>query len=126
VPQQQPPPGGGVDEARDATRRTHLANERTYLAWWRTGITALAGGLGAGKLVPSLTHEARWPYVVLGSGFAVLGIALILYGYVRQRSVNDAIRRGEFESPDRRVLAALSAAATILGLLLIAVVIVQA
>src|SRR5438094_4512952 len=24
------------DEALDATRRTRLANERTYLAWWRT------------------------------------------------------------------------------------------
>ncbi|HEX6762590.1 MAG TPA: DUF202 domain-containing protein [Gaiellaceae bacterium] len=23
----------------DATRRTRLANERTYLAWWRTGLT---------------------------------------------------------------------------------------
>ncbi len=36
----------------DATRRTRLANERTYLAWWRSGLTALAVGLAAGKLVP--------------------------------------------------------------------------
>ena len=36
----------------DATRRTRLANERTYLAWWRTGLTALAVGIGIGKLVP--------------------------------------------------------------------------
>jgi putative membrane protein len=43
------------DEARDATRRTRLANERTYLAWWRTGLTAFAVSLGAGKLVPALT-----------------------------------------------------------------------
>ncbi|MGI8557109.1 MAG: DUF202 domain-containing protein [Solirubrobacteraceae bacterium] len=55
---------GADDSTRPATRRTHLANERTYLAWWRTGITALAGG----KLVPSLAHGARWPYVVLGAG----------------------------------------------------------
>src|SRR5437870_13076633 len=33
------------DEALDATRRTRLANERTYLAWWRTGLTSLAVSL---------------------------------------------------------------------------------
>ena len=49
------------DEARDATRRTRLANERTYLAWWRTGLTSFAVSLGAGKLVPALTEESHWP-----------------------------------------------------------------
>jgi putative membrane protein len=49
----------------DATRRTRLANERTYLAWWRTGLTAFAVSLGAGKLVPALTDE---------SAFALLAI----------------------------------------------------
>jgi putative membrane protein len=45
------------DEARDATRRARLANERTYLAWWRTGLTALAVSFGAGKLLPALTDS---------------------------------------------------------------------
>ena len=36
----------------DVTRRTHLANERTYLAWWRTGLGCLAAGIGAGRVVP--------------------------------------------------------------------------
>ena len=39
----------------DSTRRTRLANERTYLAWWRTGLTTLAVAIGAGKIVPELT-----------------------------------------------------------------------
>ena len=38
----------------DASRRTLLAVERTYLAWWRTGLTSFAVGLGAGKVVPAL------------------------------------------------------------------------
>src|SRR5215207_9302116 len=70
--EQEPPGGGRFDEAGDATRRTRLANERTYLAWWRTGLTAFAVSLGAGKLVPALTDETRWPYVVVGVGFALL------------------------------------------------------
>ena len=35
-------------------RRTRLAGERTYLAWWRTGLTAFAVSLGAGRLVPAV------------------------------------------------------------------------
>ena len=39
----------------DATRRTRLAAERTYLAWWRSALGAFAVALAAGKLVPALT-----------------------------------------------------------------------
>jgi uncharacterized membrane protein YidH (DUF202 family) len=39
-------------EPVDASRRTRLANERTYLAWMRTSLTALAVAVGAGKIVP--------------------------------------------------------------------------
>jgi len=67
----------------DPTRRTSLAYERTQLAWWRTGLTALAVSLGVGRILPELDHHAaQWPYVVLGVGFAVYGIALIVYGGV--------------------------------------------
>src|SRR5829696_4874123 len=95
-----PPGERRFDEAGDATRRTRLANERTYLAWWRTGLTAFAVSLGAGKLVPALTDEARWPYVIIGVGFALLGVAFVLYGFARQRAVETAIARGEYAHPD--------------------------
>ena len=42
----------------DATRRTYLASERTELAWWRTGLTALAVALGVGRVVPGLDENA--------------------------------------------------------------------
>jgi putative membrane protein len=46
----------------DASRRTYLAGERTQLAWWRTGLTALAVALGVGRVVPELSKSAaRWP-----------------------------------------------------------------
>src|SRR3954464_4924045 len=90
----------GFDEAGDATRRTRLANERTYLAWWRTGLTAFAVSLGAGKLVPALTDAARWPYALVGVGFALLGVAFIGYGYRRQLMVERAVARGEYVRPD--------------------------
>jgi putative membrane protein len=119
---QAPPGGGRFDDAGDATRRTRLANERTYLAWWRTGLTAFAVSVGAGQVVPALTDAARWPYVAVGIGFAVLGLAFIAYGFRRMREVDAAIARGEYERPDERLMGLLAAAGVILGLALIAIV----
>ena len=113
------------DEAGDATRRTYLANERTYLAWWRTGLTCLVVSLGAGKLVPSISHQARWPYEVLGAGFALLGLAFIAYGMRRQREIRDAVARAEFAHTDDHVLAALTGAGMALGTLLLVLVVIQ-
>jgi hypothetical protein len=44
------------------TRRTRLANERTYLAWWRTDLTTFAVSLAAGKLVSELSSGTAWPF----------------------------------------------------------------
>src|ERR1700679_3947305 len=87
---------GTRDVAEDATRRTRLANERTYLAWWRTGLTSLAVSLGAGKLIPALASGVRWPYTVAGIGFALVGLIFIGYASVRHWRVEQALSRGEF------------------------------
>ncbi len=113
---QGPPDGGRFDEAGDATRRTRLANERTYLAWWRTGLTAFAVSLASGKLVPALTDETAWPYVVVGLGFALLGVAFVSYGFQRLRAVDAALARGEYERPNARVLSLLTVVGVVLGL----------
>jgi putative membrane protein len=120
-----PPGGGRFDEAGDATRRTRLANERTYLAWWRTGLTAFAVSLGAGKVVPALTDETRWPYAVVGVGFALLGVAFVAYGFRRQRLVERAVTRGEYVRPDERLLAWMTGIGVLLGLLLLVIVLVE-
>jgi putative membrane protein len=111
--------------AEDATRRTYLANERTYLAWWRTGVTCLAVAFGAGRIVPALGLHSRWPYAVLGSGFALVGMAIMALGARRQREVRAAIARGEFADIDNRTVVALTVAGTLLGLGVLAVVLVD-
>ena len=107
----------------DARRRTRLASERTYLAWWRTGLTALAVSVGTGRIVPALTEGTQWPYTVAGAGFALLGIALIAYATVRYRQVERALARGEFAHPDDRVIAAITAIGIVLGLVVLAIVV---
>ena len=114
--------GAQPDKAGDATRRTHLANERTYLAWWRTGVTALAASVAVGRVVPSLTHQARWPYAVVGAGFALLGIVALGYGFQRQRKVREALKTGEFAHPSEGVLLALTLWGVVLACLLLVIV----
>jgi putative membrane protein len=106
----------------DATRRTRLANERTYLAWWRTGLTALALGIGIGRLLPGHTGSAHWPYQVVGVGFGLLGIAALVVGLQRTRAVEAALDRGAFAPISGPLLAVLAGAGLLLGLGVIALI----
>jgi putative membrane protein len=99
----------------DATRRTRLANERTYLAWWRTGLTSLAVGIGIGRLVPQRSSAADWPYQLVGAGFGVLGIVFLVIGLRRTRAVELALDRRTFAPVDTLLLAVLVAAGVVLG-----------
>jgi putative membrane protein len=121
VREPQPPGGGRFDEGGDATRRTRLANERTYLAWWRTGLTAFAVSIGSGKLVPELASGATWPYTAIGIGFAAVGVFCAGYAFWRYREVDDAISRGEFARPGERLVGVLSGLGAALGILLVVV-----
>ena len=112
-----------MEEVRDATRRTRLATERTYLAWWRTGLTAFAVSFGAGRIVPELTGGAAWPYAVLGVAFGLVGVGFIGYGYVRQRQVEAALARGDYAPFDDRAAIVFAAAGLLLGLATITLVI---
>jgi putative membrane protein len=103
------------DETKDATRRTRLANERTYLAWWRTGLTASAVCIGLGRIVPGVTNVTKWPYELVGAGYGVLGVGFMILAHVRVRSVDAALDRGEFARFDSRWAAGLLVAGTILG-----------
>ncbi len=113
----------GFDENEDATRRTRLANERTYLAWWRTGLTSFAVCIGIGKVVPGVSHVTKWPYEAVGAGYGLLGIAFMTAGHLRIRSVEQALRRGEFLHVDDRLMTALLAAGLILGVATVGLVV---
>jgi putative membrane protein len=123
--ERQPPGGGRFDEAGDATRRTRLANERTYLAWWRTALTAFAVSIGSGKLVPALATGATWPYTAIGIGFAIVGVFCSGYAFWRYRAVEEAISRSEFAHPDERLVAVFSGLGSLLGILLVVVLLTE-
>jgi putative membrane protein len=105
-----------VEDARDATRRTRLATERTYLAWWRTGLTAFAVSFGAGRIVPELAGGAAWPYEALGVAFGLVGLGFIAYGYVRQKQVDEALSRGDYAPFDDRAALVFAGCGVLLGI----------
>ena len=110
-------------EAEDATRRTYLANERTHLAWWRSGLTALAVGLAAGQIIPELGGGAAWPYQLLGAGYAILGLTFIAYGHRRRESVERALATGAWAPFPSAAAFAITGAGLVLGVATILVIV---
>ncbi len=79
-----PAPPAAQPPARDVQRwlayeRNHLANERTFAAWLRTGLSLAAVGIAVAHFLP---EEERAPMlsVTVGTGFVFAGLALILFG----------------------------------------------
>jgi putative membrane protein len=107
----------------DATRRTRLANERTFLAWWRTGVTSLLVSLGVGRLLPQLTDTNETLSIVIGACFAILGGVTMGYGWLRHRDLELALAKGQFVEPDARFILAISASGVVLALLTLVLVV---
>jgi uncharacterized membrane protein YidH (DUF202 family) len=98
------------------SRRTYLAQERTLLAWWRTGLAACAVALAIGRLLPAVAKGPRAPFLWLGTGFGILALTLIVFGTMRQRAVTRALDEGTFATLDQAVvvgMAVLMAALTL-------------
>jgi len=107
----------------DASRRTYLAEERTLLAWWRTGLAAFAVSVGVGRLLPALLDEdGQGPFVALGVAYALLGLGLVLFGSLRERAQAKALAEGGFAPLSRALVTALTAYLALLGLATIALV----
>jgi putative membrane protein len=122
-PDDAPPELGPLDP-RDYSRRTLLANERTYLAWWRTGLTSLTAGLAAAQVVPRLDESVdHTAYTILGAALAVLGTLCIGYGHVRRIAVDRAVRRGEFADLDNPLATIITVAGVLVGVGLIVLIV---
>jgi len=77
--------------------RFTLANERTFLAWNRTGLALVAGGLA----VEQFLEAGRLARLVLAVPMIVLGAAIAAASYSRWRANEDAMARGDELPPTR-------------------------
>ena len=78
--------------ASGEVHRTQLAHERTYLAWWRTGLAGIAAGFAIGRVLPEVVGGTNWPYVALGTALAGSGLAAMTYGILHYRELQAALR----------------------------------
>jgi hypothetical protein len=74
---------------------------------------------------PRALRRHNWPYVVIGAGFGVLGLAFILFALIRQRQVDRALATGTYAPFDDRIALVLTVAGLLLGAGTILIVIVQ-
>lgn len=109
----------------DQERRTSMAAERTWLAWWRTALGATAGALAVGRFAPKLLDVAAWPYILLGCGYAALAVALSIVGARRQRALEQALRTGEHAPLKFHTVALFTAGGVVLSLLTVVLVLAQ-
>jgi putative membrane protein len=110
----------------DVTRRTHLAAERTWLAWWRSGIAAAATAVAVGGVVPRLVEGTRWPFVVLGIAYAALSVVLFLLSGRRQREVDAALEEGGYVGLHASWVTALTAVSAVLSSATIVAIVIAA
>jgi uncharacterized membrane protein YidH (DUF202 family) len=109
----------------DQARRTSMAAERTWLAWWRTALAATAGALAVGRLAPEVLDVAPWPYVVLGCGYAGLAVGLLATGAIRQRDLEHALRTGGHVPLRFRTVGVFTAGGVLLAFLTVVLVVAQ-
>jgi hypothetical protein len=81
--------------------------------------------VAVGGLVPQLVEGSRWPYELLGAGYALLAIGVFALAIVRQQRVDVALRRGDRPHMELGGVVALTLAGGLLALATLVIVVIQ-
>jgi putative membrane protein len=79
------------DIGHDPDYRFTLANERTFLAWIRTSLALIAGGLAVFQFIPEFALVGGRE--TLGASLIVLGTVLAIGSVMRWASAEEAMRQ---------------------------------
>lgn len=104
----------------DPDPRFSLANERTFLAWIRTGLGLIALGVGVATFVS--TQMASGVSLLLAAGLVLLGGAVAAASWFRWLRVERCMRSGQGIPPSRMALVLAGAIAVLAVVSVIGVV----
>jgi putative membrane protein len=82
-----------VSEQRRPDTQAELANERTYLAWLRTGLALMAVGVAAERVLPA--EGIIWARQLIGVSLILAGVLTAGLARWRWRRVDRAVRAGD-------------------------------
>jgi putative membrane protein len=107
--------------------RDHLANEKTFLAWVRTGAAIVVFGFAIGRFAIAMRQLAGFSghpvrttaglSVWMGSISILAGVAMVIAGLVRYRKTREQLDNGTFE-PAGFVVDLVTIVTVLIGLVL--------
>jgi putative membrane protein len=111
----------------EETLRLHQANERTLLAWVRTGIALMAFGFAiarfglflrqvAGLRAAPLPHAGGIGSAWVGAALVALGMLANLLATLRFASIRGGIERGDVGAPNAALVYVLGITVSLIGL----------
>jgi putative membrane protein len=83
----------GPKEPPEPDARFTMANERTFLAWARTSLALVVGGLAVAQLLPPFPR-VPWGRSVIATPLILLGAVLSALSYVEWRANQRALGLG--------------------------------
>ena len=81
-----------MSEERRPDTQAELANERTYLAWLRTGLALVAVGVAAERVLPA--EGLIWARQLIGVSLILAGVLTAGLARRRWQTVDSAVRAG--------------------------------
>lgn len=108
----------------DALIRTHLANERTFLAWLRSAVVLLGVGLGAVALGGTGDFEEVIA-LVLGAVSAAAALVMVGWAFFSFGGTTAAIERRRYRPP-RTFIATATALVAVTGAVVIVLLAAEA
>ncbi len=91
----------------DSRARTHLANERTFLAWLRTGLSLIALGLATAQFLRGMFPGGMGAATALAAVFIVAGTVMVIFGGKRFVDARRAIEAETYTPLNTPVVASV-------------------